>query len=403
MTPPNSRPARIALATRIFSPEPAAASARLTSWMSALADRRVFVSVFTTKPPTRFAQDIKDDKRIIVRRWPVLRDKTGYVRGALQYLSFDIPLFFRLLFAHRPDALVAEPPPTTGLIVWLVGTIRRIPVVYIACDVWTDALRSTSVAPPVVRAMSLIEHWVLSRASAVITVSDVVGERVRELGAKTVHIVPFGADLDVYKITGPHASDAPTVPYFIYAGTASELQGAEIFVDAFARLVESSPSVRLIFMGNGSAWDSIASKARAAGIADRVELLPFVPPAVLAEWLRGAVASLASVKPGQGYDYMFATKVWASLGCGTPVVYAGVGPAGAMIKDHDLGLVVDYSAEAIADAMRRMLATPGDEAESERLARYAAEHGSQVVTGRAAADAILSVVMNGGAATPPSP
>src|SRR3546814_10831501 len=38
---------------------------------------------------------------ILVRRARVLRDAAGYVRGYLQYMSFDIPLAVRLLLARR--------------------------------------------------------------------------------------------------------------------------------------------------------------------------------------------------------------------------------------------------------------------------------------------------------------
>ena len=51
-----------------------------------------------------------------MRTFPVLRDRNGYVRGYLPYLSFDLPLILRLLFARRPSVVVVEPPPTTGAI-----------------------------------------------------------------------------------------------------------------------------------------------------------------------------------------------------------------------------------------------------------------------------------------------
>ena len=62
------------------------------------------------------------------------------MRGYVQYLSFDIPLFFRLLFA-RADLVVSEPPPTTGLVVAIsLAGCADDPFVYYAADVWTDGL-----------------------------------------------------------------------------------------------------------------------------------------------------------------------------------------------------------------------------------------------------------------------
>src|SRR5690606_3450427 len=75
-----------------------------------------------------------------------------------------------------------------------------------------------------------------------------------------------------------------------------------------------------------------------------------------------ATASLASLKPGHGYDYAFTTKVYSSIAAGCPVVFTGTGPTGAFIDsarvDHSIGEAMSYDSAAVADAMRRMVDTP---------------------------------------------
>lgn len=83
---------RITVVSRIFLPEPAAASFRLDALVRSLGVAGAKVTVLTTTPPPHLRGDGASTGR--VRRWPVLRDKTGYVRGYLQYLSFDVPAFF---------------------------------------------------------------------------------------------------------------------------------------------------------------------------------------------------------------------------------------------------------------------------------------------------------------------
>ena len=48
-----------------------------------------------------------------ISRWPVLRDGGGNVRGYVQYLSFDLPAFFRLLVQRRRtwSCPSRRPPP----------------------------------------------------------------------------------------------------------------------------------------------------------------------------------------------------------------------------------------------------------------------------------------------------
>src|SRR5699024_11005696 len=157
-----SRGLRVTLVSRIFLPEPSAASFRLAALVRALADDGARVDVLTTSPgpgveqvhgaaggggpgdagrsSTGPAGDAPcDGMPARVRRAPVLRDATGYVRGYLPYLSFDVPLLWRLLRTRRPDVVLVEPPPTTGAVVRAVCTVRRLPYVYYAADVWSDA------------------------------------------------------------------------------------------------------------------------------------------------------------------------------------------------------------------------------------------------------------------------
>lgn len=48
-------------------------------------------------------------------------------------------------------------------------------------------------------------------------------------------------------------------------------------------------------------------------------------PERAARWQRGATVALASVRPGAGYDFAYATKVLSALSCGTPSFIRGRG------------------------------------------------------------------------------
>lgn len=128
---------RIVIATRIFTPEPAAAALRLEGLARALVSEGHEVEVLTTA--FQNCPRVTRDGRLTIRRAPALRDESGVVRGYVQYLSFDIPLLLRLLASRRPDVIVNEPPPTTGVIVRLAAALRRVPYVYYAGDVLSDA------------------------------------------------------------------------------------------------------------------------------------------------------------------------------------------------------------------------------------------------------------------------
>lgn len=382
---------RVVLATRIFTPEAAAASFRLQALADALTLRGHDVTVLTTTPPP--GSPTPADPR--VKRWPVLRDAQGYVRGYLQYLSFDVPLALRLL-ATPADVVVAEPPPTTGAVVRVLAALKRVPYVYYAADVWSDAAALTGAPPPVVAAVRVLETWVLRGAAQVIAVSDAVAQRLRELGTPRVTVVPNGIDTDTFTPAGPRRDGEAM---FLYAGTASEWQGADVFIRALARVREAHPEARLAVIGQGSAWADLRALAGEL-TPGAVEFHPTMPAAEVAPWQRGALAAVVSIVPGVGYDFAYPTKILAALASGTPVIYAGPGPAADEVTEGRLGQAVAYDVDAVAAAMSQALERgPATAAERERLARWVRDHRSLRATGERAA-AVVARVATGPAGSP---
>lgn len=391
------------LASRIFAPEPAAASFRLWSLTGALRRIGATVTVLTVRPSDAVAESattgpgVDLPEGVTVSRWPVLRDATGVVRGYVQYLSFDAPLALRLLVARRPDVVVSEPPPTTGAVVRVVCALRRVPYVYYAADVWSDAAASTGAPRAVVRLLTALEGWALRGARATVAVSEGVADRLRVLGVEDTRItvVRNGIDTEVFTPDGPVEPQADGSPYLLYAGTASEWQGAEIFVEALARVRETVPDARVVFLGQGSAWPAMRETADALGLGpDSTGAVTFVeaaPPAGAAAWLRGAHGALVSLRPGQGYDFAFPTKVFAAVACGTPVLYAGPGPAGPVISDDELGTVTGYDVDEVAAAMVAMLrAGAPDAGARRRLGEWVRENASADSAGDLAAAVVRS-------------
>ena len=388
----------VLLATRIHLPEAAAASFRLDSVEKALVADGTAVRVLTSRAPADAPQGEPDPEGVQVSRWPVLRDSSGYLRGYVPYLSFDLPLALRLLVARRPEAILVEPPPTTGAVVRVVAALRAIPYVWYAADVWSAAAASTGAADIVVRAVEKLEAFAVGGAARVIAVNDGVAQSVAELvnaasddesWAQRIRVVPNGIDTAVFDAHGPTPSEPDRAriglsgPYFVYAGTASEWQGADVFVHALAQVRRTHPKAQLLFLGRGTAWQEITQA---------VIMHQAVPAAEAAVWQRGAAAALVSIKPGQGYDFAYPTKVLSALGCGTPVLFAGRGPVSADVRDFDLGWAAEHDAAAVAEAMRTALDTYDAEiasgtrpATAQRFHDWVEDHRSLRATGQSAA------------------
>lgn len=396
----------VTLATRTFTPEPTAAALRLGALARALAVGGDTVRVLTSRLASSVARDARETEEtqapegvsahagegpglVEVRRAPVLRDRTGAVRGYVSYMSFDLPLLTRLLGGPRPDVVVCEPPPTTGVAVRLACALRRVPYVYYCADIVSDAAALAGVPGLVVRTVAGLESFALCGARRVIAVSDGVALRARELGARDVAVVPNGVRVPEAVATGvPDGFPACSGPVFVYAGTVAQWLAPEVFVDAFERARAQLGDARLVFVGQGSGWDGLAECAK--GVAG-VDLIPAVSADEADRWMARATATLASLRPG-GYDYAYPTKILASLAQGTPVIYAGPGQAARDVEESALGVACSLDVDEIAEAMVALASGAASWVGRDGARAWVREHRSVLASSRAAAAVVRSAL-----------
>ncbi|WP_343317998.1 glycosyltransferase [Arthrobacter sp. TMP15] len=379
-----SKTPRVIIVSRLFAPEVGAAAYRLKALAEALSAAGADVEVFSTKPPK--GTEVQAS-RYPVRRWPVLRDAGGNVRGYIQYMSFDIPVFFRLLFSVKSDVFVVEPPPTTGLMVSLVAALKRTPFVYFSADVSSSAAKGIGIGGPVLKVLTGLERYVLKRAKSILAVSEGVKQEVAALTGRIGNIVNVGTgvDTETFALQGDNKSSEGK--YFVYAGTMSEIQGAGIFVDAFLSIMDLHPEVRLMMFGQGVELDALKAKVK-----DSNRQIVFNEPvagAVVAQWSRSSLANLASVRPGKGYDFAFATKALAGLSTGAPSIYAGVGPLNEIITLNNLGIGCDWNVKQVAKAMVQAIENPVSGERRAELSKWVEQNHSLAAVAQTGAQAVI--------------
>lgn len=363
---------RITIVSRIYAPEPAAASSMLSAIAKACAAAGHDVTVVTTTVKFGDAEPPRDG--VVVKRFPVKRDATGYVRGYVSYATFDVPLLFRLLFARRPDVYIVEPPPTTGAVVRIVSFLKRRPYLYDAADIWSDAARLATPSGLVLAMLRRLEKFAMRGAAHAFAVSQGVVDRMREIGVETpATVIGFGVDTDVFDYQSPVDAGEHERPYFVYAGTHSEWHGAGIFITAFEQFAIGHPEFELLFIGNGSERAELERRSRARELTS-VRFADPVDGATLAPVLGRARASLASLKPGQGYDYAFTTKIYSYIATGCPVLFAGGGPTVSFIERaaaHRIGVAVPYEVDAVVAALESYADDPIADVDRRALSAWA--------------------------------
>jgi len=215
-----------------------------------------------------------------------------------------------------------------------------------------------------VRKVERFEARALSRAEAVVAVSEEDAARVRALGQTRVTVVPNGVDAKTF---APRP-EVPVVPdSLVFVGSLDwrpNLDAVAWYLDEIhARLQARRPHVLLTVVGrHPPPW----LLRRVAGLRG-IRLEPDVPD--VRPFVAGAAVSIVPLRIGGGSRL----KICEALAMERPVVSTTVGAEGLDLGD---GVVRADGAEAFVEAVDRALARPDEAAASAQrgrervLARY---------------------------------
>jgi glycosyltransferase involved in cell wall biosynthesis len=176
--------------------------------------------------------------------------------------------------------------------------------------------------------------------------------RVHYTGVDRDFFIPVGR-------AGPKEQLGVAGPLIVTAGALLPRKGPDLAIEALALI----PGATLIFVGHGPERPTLEALARRLRVDDRVRFLGGRPHDELPRWLGTAdVTLLPTVSEGLA-------NVWVeSLACGTPVVTTDVGGAREAIDRPEAGRLVAREPEALAAAVRDILAAPPDQQAVRRAA-----------------------------------
>lgn len=175
-----------------------------------------------------------------------------------------------------------------------------------------------------------------------------------------------------------------TDPHLLFVGRFDRIKGADILLDAFARVAGQHPTCRLTFVGpdggfpqpDGSTLQLADAVARLPeGVRNRIS--------ILGRKSRVEVAALRQQHPitliTSRYE-TFGVALIEAMSAGSAVISSRVGGCAEVLQDGTTGLLVPpEDARALADACLRLLADPdlplrlGTAAQADVAARFSSE------------------------------
>ena len=212
---------------------------------------------------------------------------------------------------------------------------------------------------------------VVHGSQRVVAESEDVAERTRSIyGAPRVALVPLGVELPR---GAPAARSELGLPddarVLVSVGRLVARKGLDDLVDALAELAD--PSLHLVIVGEGPLRESIESRARDAGLADRVHLPGFVSEERKAQLLEAADLYVSTTRH-EGFGIVFIE----AMACGLPVVTYDCGGQADFVSDAVGRLVPLGDRARFVASVRELVADPARRAALGAAAREQAQRYS---------------------------
>jgi teichuronic acid biosynthesis glycosyltransferase TuaC len=300
-----------------------------------------------------FARVPREERRhglaVLHPRYPVI-PKVGMSSAPVLMYAALRKLFAEILKARFSfDLIDAHYFYPDGVAAVLLGRRLGKPVVIPARGTDVNLL-------PEYRVPRRLVRWAATQSAGVIAVSEALRERLIELGVPggRVQVLRNGVDLALFAPQDRAAArrelgldaDGPVV---LSVGWLIPRKGQDLAI----RAVAAMPEVTLLIVGEGAQAPALKRLAAQLGLSGRVRFLGSMPHERLAQVYSAAdVLLLASSREG------LPNVVLEALACGTPVVTSAVWGTAEVVAPQAGRLVKERTPEAIAGALRALLAAP---------------------------------------------
>jgi glycosyltransferase involved in cell wall biosynthesis len=315
------------------------------------------------QPPAR---ETRNGVRI-VRAAGTTRDPRRFWGRAANYVSYFVSALCAGFVVPRPDVVVAlTDPPIIGLAAKACAAWNRAPFVFLCEDVFPEVavLVEDFQSPLVNRVLDRVNRFLVARADAIVALGDTMRRHlVERKGAdpEKITIIHNWADCTAVQPAPrdnafARAHDLVDRFVVLHAGNVGLSQNLDAVLDA-ARLLQDTPGVVLVFVGEGSRKAALQARVAREQIGN-VLFLPFQPRAAMGDSYATADVSLVSLRQGLA-GVIVPSKLYTVLASGRACLAAVEDDCevAQIVREGQCGRVVGPGdAMAIADAVRTMAA-----------------------------------------------
>ena len=292
------------------------------------------------------------------RPYEVKRLRLLFTKGPLFYASYNLSLFFFLLF-NKANALFANDLDTLTAN-WLASVIKKIPLIYDSHEYFTGVPEIQN-RPFVKGAWQRIERLIFPKLKTIITVNDsIAGLYRKEYGKQLVVIrnIPLKPNLPQLKGSITEERVRLGLPA---AKNIIILQGSGINIDRGSEeavlAMKYVNNAVLLILGGGDVMPLLRKLVSENHLEDKVIFKNRMPYVNMMEHTRLCDLGLTLDKDTNiNYRFSLPNKVFDYIHAGIPILATRLPEVERIVKGYEVGdFTESHQPEAIATAINSML------------------------------------------------
>ena len=285
----------------------------------------------------------------VIRTYTYSELHRSYIGRLFSFLSFSLFCPFGMLWADKPDIVLASSPPIFPMIpAWAISKLRRVPFVLEVRDVWPEAAIQMGILHNrmLIKIMMWMERLLYNHSDKVVALTEGIRKDICARGWPETKIVsiPCGVDAGfLYPDAegGRHIrerygwTDKKIVLYF---GALGEANNIPVILRA-ARQLKNRDDILFVLIGDGMMKESI-ERTRAEQNLDNVVIMPPVPKSEARFYINAADICLVTLLdiPLFGMSAI-PTKLVDYMACGRPILYGAKGETEQILASSGSGWV----------------------------------------------------------------
>ncbi len=299
-------------------------------------------------------RELKNSKPLHLRAYQTHRMKLWFEKGVLFYASFNISLFFFLMFA-KADVLLANDLDTL-LANFLCSKLKSQTLVYDSHEYFTGVPEIQG-RPFVKRTWKTIERFILPKIKYAYTVNESIARLYKDeynIDFRVVRNLPLKRNTSVKTKTRKELGLPENKKIIVLQGSGINVdRGGEEAVQAMEFLDDTV----LLIIGSGDVIDALKNMSEKPSIKGKVIFKGKLPYAEMLEYTANADVGISFDKDTNiNYRFSLPNKIFDYIQCGIPVLASRLPEIEKVIIGYRVGDFIEtHDPKHIAAKLNEML------------------------------------------------